>query len=113
MVDGGDFNGRSITGNSADRVARIYYQAQTHLITSATDEDDLCDILPDACLNLVGTSGITSADCASVTKAVTATEKNLQPTTGSAVSRAPVCNGPTRPRTSSPTTWRTRRRATG
>ena len=98
MVDGGTFNGQTITGLGTDKVARIYYEAQTRLITSATDYNDLFDILQQACRNLVGTHAIVANDCGSVTKAVTATEMNLQPTTGAAVPEAPVCDGPTVPR---------------
>ncbi len=73
-------------------------------MTSATDYNDLYDILPQACLNLVGTNSITTADCASVQKAVTATEMNLQPD-GAAVPEAPICDTAVRcGRTSTPTT---------
>lgn len=92
MTDGGTFNGRTVTGLGIDKVARIYYEAEVHLLTSGSDYADLHDILPQACKNLTGTSGITAADCVEVRDAVDATQMDLQPTTaGAAAPEAPLC----------------------
>ncbi|MFN8076055.1 MAG: Calx-beta domain-containing protein [Kineosporiaceae bacterium] len=91
LVDGGSFNGQTVPALGTDKVARIYYEAATRLMTSATDYNDLFDVLPQACLNLVGTNSITSTDCSGVVKAVTATEMNLQPE-GASVPETPVCD---------------------
>jgi bacillolysin len=90
LVDGGKFNGQTVTALGTDKVARIYYEAGSRLMTSATDYNDLYDVLQQACANLVGTHGITAGDCISVKSAVTATEMNLQPA-GAAVPEAPIC----------------------
>src|SRR4029077_1103487 len=85
MVDGGSFNGQTITGVGIPKVAKIYYGVQTQLLTPAADYGDLYDALYQGCNNLVGTSGITSADCQEVRKATLAVEMNLVPGSGSRV----------------------------
>ncbi len=79
MTDGGAFNGRTVTGLGIAKTAAIWYETQTQLLTSAADFQDLYDLLPQACTNLIGAAGITSADCQQVALAVAATELNLQP----------------------------------
>lgn len=79
LVDGGTFNGRTVEGIGAGRTLQIYYEAQTSLMTSATDYAALGDALEQACRNLVGTGGMTSGDCAQVATAVDATEMRLEP----------------------------------
>jgi len=91
MVAGGTFNGQTITGLGIGKVARIYYEVQTHLLTSAADYADLADALYQGCNNLVGTSGINPGDCVEVRKATTAVEMNLQPAGGAFNPEAPVC----------------------
>ncbi|MDA8241329.1 MAG: M4 family metallopeptidase [Nitrospiraceae bacterium] len=96
MVDGssaefgGIFNGYAVAGIGADKVAKIYYEAQTNLLTSGSDYEDLYNALQLACENLIGTTGITDADCVQVTNAVNAVEMNLQPT-NCAAPEAPLC----------------------
>jgi bacillolysin len=96
MVDGssaepgGVFNGYSVTGIGIVKVAKIYYEAQTNLLTSGSDYEDLYYALQLACGNLIGTAGITDADCVQVTNAVDAVEMNIQPTNCSAP-EAPLC----------------------
>ena len=79
MTDGGTFNGQMVTGLGITKVAQIYYEVQTNLLVSASDYADLYDALYQACLNLVGTSGITSDDCQEVRDATNAVEMNQQP----------------------------------
>jgi hypothetical protein len=81
MTDGGVFNGKTITGIGITKVAKIFYEAQTHLLTTASDYNDLADALRQACLNLTGTDGITAADCQEVANAIIATEMNQMPPT--------------------------------
>jgi hypothetical protein len=90
MVDGGTFNGKTVSPLGIDKTADIYYEAQTNLLNSASDYQDLYDALQQACANLTGTGGITAADCLEVRDAVDAVEMNLQPVSASTVS-APVC----------------------
>ncbi|MDH5631448.1 MAG: M4 family metallopeptidase [Gammaproteobacteria bacterium] len=82
MVDGGTFNGQTIAAMGIPRVAKIYYEVQTNLLTSASDYYDLYNALYQGCLNLVGTSGITANDCTNVRNATLATEMHLEPSTG-------------------------------
>jgi hypothetical protein len=91
LTDGGTFNGKTVTALGITKVAKIYYEAQANLLTSASDYQDLHSNLRQACTNLTGTSGITAADCAEVRDAVDATEMNLIPT-AAPNPEAPVCN---------------------
>ena len=90
MTDGGTFNGKTVTGLGITKVAKIYYEAQTNLLTSASDYQDLHSNLRQACTNLIGTSGITATDCSEVKDAVDATEMNLIPPAAQNP-EAPVC----------------------
>lgn len=90
MVDGDTFNGQTITGLGLPKTAQIYYETETHLLSSGSDYQDLYDYLQQACKNLIGTNNITANDCDQVRKAVTATEMNLTPT--GFLSEAPVCD---------------------
>jgi Zn-dependent metalloprotease len=90
IVDGGTFNGRTVTGLGITKAAKIYYEVQTNLLTSGSDYQNLYAALPQACSNLIGIAGITSANCQEVKDAVAATEMNLQPTNARAP-EAPVC----------------------
>ncbi len=82
MVDGGTFNGRTVTGLNLVKVAKIYYYAQTNLLNSGSDYLDLYNALQSACAAITGTSGITTADCQEVLDAINAVEMNLQPVAG-------------------------------
>ncbi|MDP9295022.1 MAG: M4 family metallopeptidase, partial [Actinomycetota bacterium] len=90
MTDGATFNGRTVTGLGIAKVSRIYYEVQTKLLTSASDYADLNTALQQACINLVGTAGITAADCAEVTDAVAAVEMSTVPP-AAPNAEAPVC----------------------
>ena len=80
IVDGGDFNGRQITGIGVDSAAKIYWEVENELLPGATYAD-LFVVLPQSCRNLVGAGVVPAVDCAQVDKAVAATEMNLEPTT--------------------------------
>lgn len=90
LTDGGTFNGRTVYGLGIDKVAQLYYEVNTYLLTSAADYQDLAGALDQACQNLLGTAGITTADCTQVTAAVAATEMTLEPP-AAAAAEAPVC----------------------
>ena len=90
LTDGGAFNGKTVTALGMAKVAKIYYEAQANLLTSASDYQDLHSNLRQACTNLTGTSGITAVDCAEVTDAVDATEMHQIPT-AAPNPEAPVC----------------------
>jgi len=90
MVDGDTFNGYTVTGLGITKVAKIFYEVQTHLFTSASDYQDLYDGLLQACSTLKGSYGITDAECQEVKDAVDAVEMNQQPAS-CATTEAPVC----------------------
>jgi bacillolysin len=91
MVDGGSFGGYSVAALGLDKTARIWYEAQSNLLTSAGDYGSLHDALRQACVNLVGTGGISTADCQAVTNAVKATRMD-QPPTGCPATDVPLCD---------------------
>ncbi len=80
MVDGGSFNGYTVAALGITKTIKIWYETQIHLLTSASDFQDLDSALLQACKNLSGTFGITNADCNEVSKATAAVEMNRQPT---------------------------------
>lgn len=82
MTDGGSFNGKTVSPLGMEKVADIYYEAQTNLLVSGSDYLDLYNLLYQACLNLVGTGGITSGDCQEVRDATDAVEMNQEPAVG-------------------------------
>jgi len=82
MTDGGTFNGWTITGLGITKVANIYYEVQTNLLTSGSDYADLYTALYQACVNLIGVAGISSSDCQQVRHATLAVEMNQQPIAG-------------------------------
>jgi bacillolysin len=90
ITDGGAFNGHAVSGLGPDKAARIYYEVNTHLLTSASDYADLFDALQQACANLVGSAGISADDCVQVREAALATEMNLTPANAPAT-EAPMC----------------------
>ncbi len=92
MVDGGTFNGRTITGIGWEKTAAVYYEAATNLLTSGSDYSDLYYALNQACINKTGPAlGITPTDCLQVQNAALAVEMNLQPVPNFNPD-APVCS---------------------
>src|SRR5262245_24882367 len=79
MVDGGTFNGQTVVPLGIEKTARIYFEAQTNLLTSSADYEDLFHALFQACSNLVGTAAIVVADCDEVRHATLAVEMDRQP----------------------------------
>ena len=79
MVDGGTFNGKTVTALGWDKTAAIYYEVNTNLLSSGADYWDLYYALQQACTNLIGQKGITAGDCAEVKDALDAVEMNGQP----------------------------------
>jgi Zn-dependent metalloprotease len=80
MVDGGSYNGFTIAaldpsqGTSLLKAARIQYRALTQYLTSASDFLDNYNAVQQACSDLIGTAGITSANCVEVKKALDAVQ---------------------------------------
>ena len=91
MTDGDTFNGYTVNGLGIAKVADIYYEAQTNLLTSGSDYADLHAALIQACQNLTGIDGISSFDCLNVQAAVDAVEMSTDPLNFNP--DAPICIG--------------------
>lgn len=93
MTDGGTFNGYTITGLGLTKVSKIYYEANTNLLTSGSDYYDLYLALYQACVNLSlsGAGGITLADCTQVRNATQAVEMHYGQPYGGFNPNAPIC----------------------
>ncbi|MGC1376947.1 MAG: M4 family metallopeptidase [Anaerolineales bacterium] len=76
MTDGATFNGKTVKGLGIKKVANIYYEAETHLLASASNYFDLYYAVKQACYNLVGSYGIVAQDCDQVRSALDAVEMN-------------------------------------
>jgi Zn-dependent metalloprotease len=74
MVDGGAYNGFTLSGIGLTKAGKVQYRALTHYLLSASDFLDNYNALKQSCTDLVGTAGITAADCTQVTKALDAVE---------------------------------------
>ncbi len=92
MVEGGTFNGKTVTALGWTKTIAIYYEANTNLLVSGADYSDLYYGLQQACVNLVGQKGIMAGDCAEVKDALNAVEMNGQPLPNFN-SDAPYCDG--------------------
>ena len=98
LVDGGTYNGRTVTALGLVKAAHIYWRAQSVYQTPTTDFEDHADALEASCTDLAaagtnlaglstsstpaGPSGqvITAADCVSVTEVIAAIELRRDPT---------------------------------
>ena len=56
LTDGDTFNGYTVKGMGIDRIADLFYEVQTNLLTSGADYIDLNDTLAQAAINLGWTS---------------------------------------------------------
>ncbi|MDX2166295.1 MAG: M4 family metallopeptidase [Deltaproteobacteria bacterium] len=74
MVDGGTYNGHTISGIGLTRAAKIEYRALSEYLVPTSTYADNYDALNQSCLDLIGTVGITAADCVEVQKALDAVE---------------------------------------
>jgi hypothetical protein len=92
LTDGDTFNGYTINGLGIDKVAKIYYEVQTNLLTSGADYQDLADALYQGCLNLIG-SVTTSSDCNEVFKTIKAVHMDSLPAKCKNIDVA-LCNTP-------------------
>ncbi|MCC6191038.1 MAG: M4 family metallopeptidase [Anaerolineales bacterium] len=90
MVDGGAFNGLSVSPLGITKTATIYYHTATNLLTSGSDYLDLYNALYQSCATLVGTAGITAGDCQEVRDATEAVEMDEQPL-ANYNTHAPLC----------------------
>lgn len=94
-VDGGSYNGHTITGIGLTKAAAIYYRAMTEYQTPTTDFADHADALAAACTDLIGqplralstqpddsrvsAETIAAGDCATVAEVAAAVELRREP----------------------------------
>lgn len=99
MVDGGSYNGFSVTGIGLTKAGKIQYRALTEYLTSASDFLDNYHALKQSCRDLIGIAGITAADCSEVAKALDAVEMSdvwpCTPTQAAPPAFCPVGQAPT------------------
>ncbi len=95
LVDGGSFNGQSITGLGLDKAANIWWRAQTAYLTPTSDFTAAADAFEASCSDLVGrpinkvstqpdgtptpATTIVAADCMQVANVMTAVEMRVRP----------------------------------
>jgi Zn-dependent metalloprotease len=90
LVDGGTYNGQTVTPIGLTKAAHVYYRAQTVYQVQDSDFADHADALEASCLDLTSapltalTGGpsaevITAADCAQVANAIAAVELRTPP----------------------------------
>jgi Zn-dependent metalloprotease len=93
-VDGGSYNGQTITGLGLDKAANIWWKAQTSFLTPSSNFTDMADALHASCAALTGVTTlksltstttkdvdtspnaapITAANCAELDKVITAVQ---------------------------------------
>jgi bacillolysin len=91
MVDGGAFNGQAITGIGVAKAGAIQYRALTTYLTSGSNFIDNAAALGQSCTDLVGSRGITAADCSQVGKALAAVEMASNWACAGAVATPALC----------------------
>ena len=91
MVAGDTFNSVTVNSIGAVKTAKIYYYAQTNLLTSGSDYLDLYNALNTACNALIGSDGIVAGDCDEVQNALTAVRMNQAPSASYAPQATEIC----------------------
>jgi len=91
MVDGGSYNGKTVTGIGLTSAAKIEYRALTVYLTSGATFLDDFNALNQSCADLIGTAGITSSNCVDVTNALLAVEMNAAWACAGATPAPPMC----------------------
>jgi bacillolysin len=92
MVDGGTFNEFTITGIGLAKAAKIQYRALTTYLVSGSNFIDAYDAVNQSCTDLIGTAGITSANCTQVNNALDAVEMSLPLACAGATQAPPLCS---------------------
>lgn len=92
MVDGGTYNGRTVTGIGLAKAGLVQYRVLTTYLTSGSNFSDNATALNQSCTDLVGVGGITANDCTQVATAVLAVEmSNPWPCAGATPPPATYC----------------------
>jgi len=74
MVDGGSYNGETVTGMGLTKAGKIQYRALSLYLLSASDFLDNYNAIQQSCQDLIGIAGITSGNCVEVGQALDAVE---------------------------------------
>lgn len=74
MVDGGTFNGFTVTGMGLSKAGKIMYRALTQYLAPTSTHADNDAAIRQSCADLIGVAGITAADCVEVGDALDAVE---------------------------------------
>jgi Zn-dependent metalloprotease len=74
MVDGGTYNGFTVSGLGLIKAGKIEYRALSQYLLPSSTYADKYDAVNQSCLDLIGTAGITAGDCVEVQKALDAVE---------------------------------------
>ena len=88
MVEGGSFNGCSVSAVGRDKMERIFYRALTQYFTSSTSFNSAYSVLNSACSDLYGSG---SSDCLNVRQALQAAEMNQGGRCSGQARTAPLC----------------------
>lgn len=79
LVDGGTFNGQTVSALGINKTAFIYYEAQINRLTQTSNYFALYNALINSCNALVGIAGVTAVDCVQVSSALQAVEMDQVP----------------------------------
>jgi hypothetical protein len=91
MVDGGTYNGHTVTGIGLTKAGKIQYRALSVYLSSGSNFLDNYNAVNQSCSDLIGSFGITQGDCTQVNSALRAVEMNSKPTCSVAVTPPPLC----------------------
>lgn len=79
LVDGGTYNGSIVTGLGLTKAGKIAYRALTQYLASGSGFADAANAFKQSCTDLLGTFGISVADCQEVADAIAAVEMASKP----------------------------------
>jgi Zn-dependent metalloprotease len=82
MAVGDTFNGYTVQGIDLDKTGQVNYRALTVYLIASSGFVDYYDAMNQSCNDLIGSYGITAADCTQVQTALLATEMNIDPECG-------------------------------
>ena len=98
MVDGATYNGQTVSGIGLTKAGKVQYRTLSQYLLSGSDFLDNYNALRQSCRDLIGTAGITEADCTQVKKALDAVEMSdtwpCPPTQATVPAYCPVGQGP-------------------
>ena len=90
-VDGGTYNGKTITGIGLSKASKIWYRALTTYLVSGSNFLDAYDAIIQSASDLIGTNGITAGDLAQVIAALQAVQMNGTPSCRGASAPIALC----------------------